>query len=225
LEIPTETLPTSQQFHSLIRDGIELNKDQYKDQYIKLYVTGGSPEDGISITNKPNVVLLFFPSQNRPEKFNTTGIKLIKTPFERFIPEVKYTNYLSAVIALNRAKEQKADEVLFLTNDSKYILEGTTHNFFGIKGNKIITPHKNILEGTTRNHLINLLKAKKSKEVQVEVRDVKTEELNQFDEAFITSTTKEVCPVVQVDQKVIGNGKIGKVTKLCIELFEASTKI
>jgi len=55
--------------------------------------------------------------------------------------------------------------------------------------------------------------------IEVVLRDVHKDEMKDFEEAFITSTTREVCPVIQVDDLQIGDGKVGPVTKRLIQLF------
>ena len=89
-------------------------------------------------------------------------------------------------------------------------------NFFIFKGDTLITPHQNILHGITRRVVLGLAE----KEFKVEVRPLLVEELEEADEAFTTSTTKWVMPVVQIGRQIVGDGKPGVRTLKLLEQFE-----
>jgi branched-subunit amino acid aminotransferase/4-amino-4-deoxychorismate lyase len=84
-----------------------------------------------------------------------------------------------------------------------------------IKGNHLITPDKNILNGITRRVILKLAK----KDFKIEERDVEIYELLLADEIFITGTNKQILPVVKVGKDIIGNGKVGDKTKLLQRLW------
>ena len=142
------------------------------------------------------------------------GIKLATVDHSRDAAEIKTTNYVEAVRAINeRQKKEKFFEILYVSNG--FVLEASTSNFFVFIGDKLVTPKDNILKGITRNLVIKLA----DKEFEVEERPLKMEELALTSEAFITATNKDIVPVVQIDEKKIGNGKPGKNTKRLMELF------
>ena len=116
---------------------------------------------------------------------------------------------------MNESKKQKAGALDILYEQNGTITEGTTFNFFIFKKNTLITPKYTILLGTRRNLILKL--AKKYfvvKEQKVTLNDLKT-----ATEAFITSTTREILPIVKIDNQTIGDGLVGKNTKFLMELF------
>eukprot|EP00005_Dracoamoeba_jomungandri_P005888 CAMPEP_0174260530 /NCGR_PEP_ID=MMETSP0439-20130205/9860_1 /TAXON_ID=0 /ORGANISM="Stereomyxa ramosa, Strain Chinc5" /LENGTH=153 /DNA_ID=CAMNT_0015344787 /DNA_START=527 /DNA_END=988 /DNA_ORIENTATION=+ len=141
---------------------------------------------------------------------------------ERFLPAAKSTNYMAGVLAVKEAKANDAVDALFVTNDGKFVLEGTTMNFFGIKDNKLWTPPLGkILKGITRQHTLQI-----AKRVGMEIveEDFPMSALSSIDEAFVTSTTREITPLVRIDSQTVGNGKVGDKTKKLMEAFKESTK-
>ena len=76
------------------------------------------------------------------------------------------------------------------------------------------------MAGITRKVVLKLA----PKKFKIKVRDIKVNEIKKATEAFITSTTREIVPVVKIDNIKIGDGKVGKNTKLLIELFKKNTR-
>jgi len=110
--------------------------------------------------------------------------------------------------------QNKADDVLYHQNG---ILTETprANIFFITQNNTILTPQHNILQGITRKQILNLVHNK----FEVMIRDISLQEIELVREAFITSTTKQVLPVVSIDGKQIGNGKPGAVTEAVYQLL------
>ena len=96
------------------------------------------------------------------------------------------------------------------------MLEGATCNVFIIKNDKLITPKENILFGTRRWLVLKVAK----NNFKIEERKVKTKELFDADEAFITSCNRDILPVTKIDGKLIGDGKVGKNTQRLIKLYK-----
>ncbi len=118
--------------------------------------------------------------------------------------------YANSILAMHEAREQGYDEALMLDNNGK-VAEGPANNIFVIKNNKIMTSNsKSILPGVTRDSMIEI-----GKELGFEVaeKEIDPEELKEADEAFYTGTLSEIVPIIQIDDKAIGDGKIGKVTE------------
>ena len=109
--------------------------------------------------------------------------------------------------ALKEAVRRGAADALFI-NEREHVLEATRSNFFIFRGDTLITPHRGILMGITRNVVLELARGR----FAVEERPIMLEELALADEAFITSSSKEITPVVQIDDFVIGDGKPGSRT-------------
>ena len=90
-------------------------------------------------------------------------------------------------------------------NKQGHVLEATRSNFFIFRGDTLVTPGTGILVGITRNVVLGLARGR----FPVEERPILLDELHQADEAFITSSSKEIMPVVQINDVTIGNGKAG----------------
>ena len=126
-------------------------------------------------------------------------------------------NYSNAALARMEALNAGYDEAIMLNNKG-YVAEGSAENIFVVKNGKITTPPLNadILDGITRDSAIKLLKSKKNKVME---KNLKINDLLKADEIFMTGTAAEVKSVTRVNKTKIGNGKIGEFTKELQELF------
>ena len=181
-------------------------KNKCTDASIRLLLTGGPTEDGMTVT-KPVFSILIEDLYFYPKKYFQTGARVITHEYLRLVPGSKTTNYITAVRLQKDKHKAKAVEILY-THQGR-VLECATSNFFIVKEGKIITPKLDILYGTTRNVIMTL--AKKAG-YEVEEREMKIEELYTADEAFLTATNKDIMPIVVVDSQKINQGGVGPVT-------------
>ncbi|HWS84092.1 MAG TPA: aminotransferase class IV, partial [Ktedonobacteraceae bacterium] len=123
---------------------------------------------------------------------------------QRALPEAKTSNYVAAIRALKEAARHGANDALFV-NEQGHVLEATRSNFFVFRGDTLITPRLRVLIGITRNVILSLARGR----FTIEERPILLEELSTVDEAFLTSSSKEITPVVQIDDWMIGDGKPG----------------
>lgn len=192
--------------------GYLLHQNKLGTSGIKLLLTGGYSEDLYS-PSTPNLMILNLPVFHQPGDFGD-GVKLILLDYHRHIPEVKTTFYLPSIALFPKLKQKGAIEVLYHHNG--LISESTRANIFLIKNSKLITPSQGVLQGITRKYVLQV-----SRELMpVEEREVRLEELWESEEVFITGTSKHVAPVVEVEGRVIGNGKPGKMTKAVSMAYE-----
>jgi branched-chain amino acid aminotransferase len=203
---------SAQQIAEIVREVITRNT--YRHAAIRLLVTGGESEDGILPSGMPALAVLITPLEERDTELFAKGCKLITTKLQRNSPEAKTANYIAAVRALKVAVRRGATDALFV-NEREHVLEATRSNFFIFRGDTLITPNKGILVGITRNVVLELARGK----FAIEERPILLEELALADEAFITSSSKEITPVVQIDNQIIGNGKPGQRTCQLEQLF------
>ncbi len=215
MEIPW----SSQQIAGVVREIIARNT--YQHAVIRLLITGGDSEDGILPSGNPLLVALITPLGERDMERFAKGCKLITTKLQRISPEAKTANYVAAVRAMKEALRRNAADALFV-NEREHVLEATRSNFFIFRGDTLVTPRRGILIGITRNIVIELARSL----FVIEERPILLEELALADEAFITSSSKEITPVVQIDELIIGDGKPGRRTyqleQLFIEMVERS---
>lgn len=187
---------------------------------IKLIVTGGCSEDQLTFENAPTLAIAVYPFSplvTQPEY--ARGFSLMTTKHQRIFPESKTLVYLPAILALQEAKRLGFDDALYM-NASNHLLESTTSNLFAFKGSKLYTPNKEILFGITREVIITIAK----KHFQVCEEPISYAELDSIDEIFLTSSNKEMVPVIAVDKHRIGTGQPGEKTKFLTKKFTAYTQ-
>jgi D-alanine transaminase/branched-chain amino acid aminotransferase len=134
------------------------------------------------------------------------GTRLVTFEHQRQLPYVKTTDYLQAIRLQHFIRQNNADDVLY--HSTSGIGECPRSNFFIVTNNdEIITPGKNILHGITRKKILELTGFNITKAA------ISTEQIASIKEAFITSTTKIVLPVLSINGNTIGDGKPGAITK------------
>ena len=183
-----------------------IESNNLNDSGIKVILTGGFSTDGFNIA-EPNLII----SQQGfqiPRTMSEKGISILTHEYQRQFSNAKTLDYLQAIWLQPILKEKKADDVLYYSNG--LIRECPRANIFIVtKDQKVLTPESGMLKGVTRKHVLEISGAR----YVTEARDVSFEELRNAGEVFITSTTKNILPVVQVDGYVIGDGNPGEVSR------------
>jgi len=126
--------------------------------------------------------------------------------------------YVNSALAKSEALLAGFDEAIVLNEDG-HVAEASAANIFIIRDGVVVTPPvtSNILEGITREIVISLLQNELL--IEVQERNIDRTELYVADEIFVTGTACNISAVVEVDQRKIGDGKIGKITKSLRELY------
>jgi len=189
-----------------------LNK--MKDASFRILMTGGDMTDGL-LSTKTNLFILTEPTTDYYLPYAKKGIKLITSEYLRPFSLSKSTCYIEAVRLEPTRRKAGATEILFLKDNKVY--ECSTSNIFIVKKSIFYTPKNNILQGITRKAVIDLLNKNKFKVIE---KDISEKELFAADEIFITATNKKVLPVIKINKKIIGNGKVGDLTKQIQQLFD-----
>jgi len=206
-------IPFTREFvAAIVLDIIERNS--YKHASVRLLVTGGVSEDGIYPLGKATLAVLITELGERDIQLFERGVKLITTRLQRNIPEAKTSSYATAIHALKEAARRGASDALYV-NAQNQVLEGTRSNFFVFLGNTLVTPRTGVLMGVTRNVVLALAEG----HFKIEERPISLSELSYVDEAFVTSSSREITPVIQIDDQVIGNGEVGHRTYELEQLF------
>ncbi len=133
------------------------------------------------------------------------------------VHSAKIANYLASVLATRDAKAAGADEAL-VVNREGLVVEGTTSNVFAVLGGKLVTPpvEIGILDGVTRAIVLELARAEG---IPVELAALSPAELGKADEAFITSTLREILPLRAIDGAPVGTGAPGPLTRRLHQAF------
>ncbi len=186
-----------------------LKASTLKAAYLRIVVTRGETE----ITLNPdssfhnNIVLITKPKPIYPPKFYTHGMHLQITSVESnhiksTNPNAKSGNYLNNVMAMGEAKMRGADDAIML-NGKGQVTEGPTFNIWMVKDNTLYTPpgDSGLLKGITRDKLIYLCG---ENNISLKIECFTPEFLYTADEVFITSSTRGIIPVYQIDDQVYG---------------------
>ncbi len=193
--------------------GILIKKNKAGTCAIRIMLTGGKAAGLEGDKNNPTFAVLIEPALPLPESLYKKGGALITAEFNRSPWDAKHTNYSFAVSKQDSRKKAKAVEILYTWKGE--VKEATTSNIFIVKGGKIFTPKEGVLFGMTRNYVIDLAK----RDYLVQQRKIMLKELLSADECFITATNKEVLPIFKIDGKMIGNGKVGPISRSIMQSF------
>jgi branched-subunit amino acid aminotransferase/4-amino-4-deoxychorismate lyase len=168
---------------------------------IKLTLTGGYSPGGYEVVS-PN----FFITQHEVlPRQGEHGLKVITYEHMREQPGIKSINYLTGLMLQKKLAQSGAADVLYHRNNE--VSEFPRSTFFIVtEDNTVITPRDNVLPGITRKKILEL--ASHAQEANITIDSIRGAK-----EAFIASTTKQVLPILQVDDIVIGDGKPGKITR------------
>ena len=142
------------------------------------------------------------------------GVNVISTELARQTPRVKYTEFISASTEQRKQVGENIYEILLVKNGK--FLEGMTSNFYAVKGKRLITARNGILLGVTRRSVLRLARGQG---MSIEYRSPQVGE--KFDEAFLTSSSRGVVPIISIDHKKVGQGKVGKWTKTLSKAYQA----
>jgi len=181
---------------------------------IKIILSGGLPEEELAIPSKQTLFVYTEPLKTYPPELYKKGVKIISLNHKRANPQIKVANYVEAIRFHHLLKAKKASELLYVYDNNIY--ECSSSNIFIFKKNVLITPNHAVLPGVTRKYTLSLA----SKYFKTIIRSITYQELIKADEVFITSTTREIMPVIKIDHYKIDNGKVGAKTKFLMEKWQ-----
>jgi len=198
--------------------------------YIRLIVTRGEGSLGLSIKSceKPQLIIIADTIQLYPKEFYENGLKIITVATRRcnpasLPPAVKSLNYLNNVLAKIEAQHLGYLEAIML-NDQGYVAECTGDNIFIIQKGTLITPAASAgaLKGITRDTALAI-----SEELGVPWREANMTRYDVWvaDEVFLTGTAAEIVPIVEIDARMIGDGKPGPITEKFLDCFRQRVSV
>ena len=214
---------TDQQLSGQIRDTIAAS-GLTGDTYVRVLVTRGIGDLSYDpdATPVPSVVIIVKPHVDPAAEVYENGVRAVICDIVRnhpgtVNPMIKSNNLMNSALAMQEALKRGGFEGI-MRNYKGELTECTTSNLFIVRSGAAVTPPlaAGLLPGITRECLFEV-----GKEVGVDVREEPLRDADLFaaDEAFLTSTTREVVPIVTVDDKTIGSGKPGPVTKTLLDGF------
>lgn len=201
----------------LIEQIVAKNNQPHLSIYIQV-TRGQQPDRNHTFSEKLDASVLIMPNPLSTTVAELAPIKALLTEDIRWqYCDIKNTSLLANILLRQQAENSGFDEALL--HRQGQLTEGATSNIFAVKDNTIYTPVKDqfILGGITRELIIEL--AKKAS-ILVKQTAITTEQLFDADEIWISSSSREISPVTQINDKIIANGEIGPVTKKLHKAFQ-----
>ncbi len=206
-----------------------IRQNELRDGYIRLVVTRGKGNLGLSPDRCPraSVIIIAASIQLYPEEKYRTGMVMVTCATRRtspaaLSPAVKSLNYLNNIMAKIEATHAKADEGVML-NEQGYVSECTGDNLFIVKDGVTLTPpiSAGSLRGITRQVVLDIYA-----ELGLPVRETELTRYDIYtaDECFLSGTAAEVIAAIELDTRIIGDGKPGPVTAKIIARFRELTQ-
>jgi branched-chain amino acid aminotransferase len=216
-------------FASCIRETADVffrQSDATEDVYVRLLVTRGVGELNYNPLScpSPTVVIIVKPFTPLDAEVYARGVRAAVVPVMRnhpgsVNPTIKSNNLLNNALAAQEAYRRGAFEGI-MRNYRNEISEGSISNIFVVKNRVVSTPplDAGLLAGITRGFVIEL-----GPQAAIDIREVTLhdEDLFDADECFLTSSTQEIVPIVQVDDRQIGDGRPGPVTRALQAAYSA----
>ena len=205
-------------------------KNNLNDGYVRLVVTRGAGTLGLNPNrcSNPQVIIIADTIQLYPVSLYKKGMEIVTVATTRnhhnaVNPAIKSLNYLNNILAKIEANTAGYEEAIML-NSEGYVAECTGDNLFIIKDNQMFTPSlsSGALHGITRQTSIDLVG---ELGVPTSEPNLTRYDLYNADECFLTGTGAEIVPVVKIDERRIGNGKPGKITKKLVKAYQELTKV
>jgi branched-chain amino acid aminotransferase len=151
-----------------------------------------------------------------PPEFYQRGVRCATTRLSRHTPRAKATDFIAAARESRAALDPGIHELLMVDSQGQ-ILEGTSSNFYAVLKGMLRTADEGVLEGVTRHIVVQ----EAVEVIPIDYLPVRVSDLTEVSEAFITSSSREVMPVIQIDDQIIGAGRPGPITQTLLEKYRA----
>ncbi len=193
--------------------------DINKNQYIYLQITRGvskKRDHGFSSDLVPTIFVMS--ADIIPTEHLYHGSKAVTIEDTRWhLCHVKATTLLANILMRQEAIDQQCAEAILIKNG--FVLEGAASNIFVVKDGVILTPpqNSNILPGITRKVIIELIQ---NQQMPFQETNITTDTLKQADEIWLSSSTREIIPVTELDTNAVGTGTVGPLWHIINNLFQ-----
>ncbi|NRA40343.1 MAG: aminotransferase class IV [Planctomycetes bacterium] len=189
---------------------------QHQELRLNFVVSPGVNTDGLFGSDAATWIIIAKNLQRLPETCYQNGVSAVCFSGQRFLPQLKTTNYLIGRKGYMQAQAAGAHEALYV-NEQGFVTEGVTSNLLIIKDRQIIdTLSMNCLPGITKSGLQRLAQ---QLHIPWQKKNITQEEMYAADEVWISSAVRELVPVISVDGNIIGDGKPGPLANECMPLY------
>ena len=172
----------------------------------------------------PTPIIIVVPLRALPEQVYQEGVEVVISSVRRSqrFADIKSGSLIHQVLAFREAKAKGAFEAILLTADEK-LSDGITSNIYLVRNGTLMTPSPaaGIVEGITRRVVLDL-----ARDMGLPVAEglFDASEIGKAGEMFLTSTTREVVPVVRVDGKPVGSGRPGPIAAQLLEAYRSAVQ-
>lgn len=171
----------------------------------------------IPFSKQGRLIYLFIGALTVPTELQRSrGVKIISREYHRAQPTAKLTGFISSTQELREILNGGIEEVI-MVDENRRILEGLTSNFYAVMDGIIHTAGEGVLPGITRQMVLDIAR---SEGIQIDLSTPRLDEIAHFDEAFITSTSRSVLPVVEIDSRPVGSGQPGLITRRLMDCYD-----
>ncbi len=216
-------LPNREDLESAIRSLAKVRVPE--ESYLRVNVSAGLMTPGQTSAREPRACWVAFSAPLPPHvaAVYERGVRCVLSSRPRFnpggfVPAVKFSFNPEIVLARAEAARSGAYEAILFSPEG-FLAEASSSNVFLVFGKRVVTPDlaTGILDGVTRARILSLCP---KAGLEIEERRVEAEELFEADELFLTGTTREVVPVVHLQDHLVGRGEPGIVTDRLLGLFQ-----
>lgn len=185
---------------------------------VRLVLTGGVSPDGMRFDPAtPTFLIMTHEFPEPPASIYEEGATLVTVEHTRELPRAKTTNYLTMLLNKPRAAEAGAVDLLY--HEHGRVTEAASASVYFVRGGAIHAPGSDVLHGTIGTLVLELAR----EHYEVVSGDISLGDALSAEEVFLTSTTRGVVPIVRIDDRVIGDGSVGPVTRDLMRLFSEAT--
>ena len=191
-----------------------LARNRHEEATVRLVLTGGYSADGMHYDpSSPTFFILTHELFDVPREYYETGAKLVTREYRREFPEAKTTNYITWLHSHPQIEAAGALDVLYYADGA--ISEAATASFYVVKDGRILAPSEGVLWGTVGTRVLQLAE----EHYEVVHRQVELREAFEADETFLTSSVRDVVPITRLDDRPVGDGRVGPITRHLMQLY------
>jgi len=195
-----------------------LTRNDHTEATVRLVLTGGSSPDGMTFDPEtPTFYILTHELHLPPAELYESGGRLLTHAHRREVPSAKTTNYITMLQHRKRTADAGALDLIY--HDGERVSEAASASVYVVRGATIYAPVSGVLWGTVGSLVLEWARER----FDVVKADISLVDLLSADEVFLTSTTRGVVPIVQIDEHDIGGGTVGPVTQVLMNGFRELT--
>jgi branched-chain amino acid aminotransferase len=170
----------------------------------------------ISLDLKKGAIYILVESLQIPGKDqNERGVQVLMVRLQRQNPKAKQTQFIEIADTIRKDYPGDVNDLLMVNNDG-FILEGLNSNFFAIRNAEVFTADENVLSGITRETVLKIIH---QLGLPYHLAPIHVNDLGKVDEAFLTSASRSVLPIAQIDQTRVKDPVPGPITKSIRETY------